>query len=853
MSVLTRLGSLRSTLVLLALVLLVMLAIVGDTWWAIEQDRQLTLAAERAHGLLAVRLLEEHAGQSLAAGARRVDAIAIATEATDLALGPTMDAIKKNIVEHVRNSRAPAAFQYASLDGVGWASETDYPPYVFSAEPRPYINFLNSHPAHRDLVVGRPLLRSIDSELVLPLARNLFNRSRRHVGIISTELSLSQFSAIYARVASDSHATVQLIADAGYVILRAPGSTPREDPVLPIQLRDGQIEGSFEAAAVLGETANRLYTFRKSQEFPVTVVMGRELDAVLAPWKQRSLSRFQFAAVFAGLIALLVVYLLLQLRRLMRSQASLRASDDALRVSEAKFVRLFQRSPVPLALISLEHGQWIETNDAFITQFGYPREQLHQPEARNMPIWQSDAQRTDYLRLLHEQQEIDTVELPLHHHSGRALTCLASSRLILNEGETVAIFSPIDVTWQRAVEHEIRELNVVLEQRVRERTLTLEHQHGQLQVAIEHAEQAGRAKARVLAAASHDLRQPLHALSLYSGVLSGNPDPATLSVVAKHIDLSVRALNALLNALLDLSKLDAGVFQIERCVFSLTDLLARVCNDYRAHAEYKGITLQLEVPALLVYSDPIIVERVARNLIDNAVKYTDTGTVAVSAHALAGMVTVAVRDTGRGIAPEQQQQVFEEFYQIDNPGRDRSEGLGLGLSIVLRLTTLIEADLIVDSAPGVGSCFSWRLPHCQERVQARHASPAPPAPAMTACTLAILLVDDELAILHSMSLLLASWGYLPLCAGDPQQAHAIMAQRVGRVDLMIVDLRLGHGGDGLLLAATLRARWGAIPVLLVSGETNPSKLKDAAASGFPILHKPLSPDTLHESILNTQR
>lgn len=382
----------------------------------------------------------------------------------------------------------------------------------------------------------------------------------------------------------------------------------------------------------------------------------------------------------------------------------------------------------------------------------------------------------------------------------------------------------------------------------------LEQKHIELLAAKEQAEEAGRAKARVLAAASHDLRQPLHALSLYSAVLARNPTQETLAVVSQHIDLSVRALSALLNALLDVSRLDAGVFQIEHGAFDVANILHRVFNDYVELARQKGLAFHLHTVPMTVFSDPIVVERISRNLIDNAIKYTDRGSVVVTIRQVGNNARIEVRDSGKGIPPAEQQRVFEEFYQLDNPGRDREQGLGLGLSIVKRLADLIGSAISLTSSTGKGSRFSLSLPLDQttagrlpETIQASGDD------ARASSDMRILLIDDESAIRHGMSLLLASWGAMPFSAADMQEAQDILSAENGNIDLIIADLRLQNGADGLQVVVSLRQQWGPIPVLLASGETDPSKLKGVASSGFQLLHKPIAPEALHQSIFEFEK
>ncbi|MBI3229139.1 MAG: hybrid sensor histidine kinase/response regulator [Burkholderiales bacterium] len=390
-------------------------------------------------------------------------------------------------------------------------------------------------------------------------------------------------------------------------------------------------------------------------------------------------------------------------------------------------------------------------------------------------------------------------------------------------------------------EHEklVRELESKQEELLR----AMEH----AERAKERAEEAGQAKARVLAAASHDLRQPLHALSLYSAVLSQRPEPQTLNEVSCQIDLSVRALSALLNALLDISRLDAGVYQIEQSSFNVHEILQRITQEFEPLARRKGLALLLDSRPVFTYSDPVVLERIARNLIDNALKYTERGAVLVALNVEGDRIVISVRDTGKGIPPSEQVRVFEEFYQLDNPSRDREMGLGLGLSIVKRLAELVRSGITLTSVVGEGSCFSWHVPLERRGVPEVTGEDFDDGKAFSMTQrLQILVIEDEAAIRHGMGLLLGAWGMEAHgCAALPA-AQEIM--QTYAIDLIIADLRLEDGADGLSVVNTLRKQNKSVPVLLISGETDPAKLRDVAASGFPLMNKPIQPEALRKNI-----
>ncbi|WP_338847793.1 ATP-binding protein [Massilia sp. W12] len=388
------------------------------------------------------------------------------------------------------------------------------------------------------------------------------------------------------------------------------------------------------------------------------------------------------------------------------------------------------------------------------------------------------------------------------------------------------------------------QMNTELQQRNAELQQTMQA----LQEARDHAEEAGQAKARVLAAASHDLRQPLHALSLYSAVLAQKPEAATLEEVSKQINLSVRALSALLNALLDVSRLDAGVVQIEARSFDVKAELQRIVAEFQPLAQQKKLFLCTDLLPLRCFTDPLIFQQIARNLIENAIKYTDAGAVLVSVRNEGEQVRISVQDTGRGIPESEVSRIFEEFYQLDNPGRNRDLGLGLGLSIVKRLAELVRSRITVTSTPYEGSNFSWLAPLDRRGTgqDAAEAAPLENSQRLINPKWRILVLEDEAPIRHGMQLLLGSWGIQTHGCATREEAQDIIAKH--QIQMVIADLRLQDGVSGLQVAQLLQNSQPGLAVLLVSGETDPAKLRDVADSGLPLMNKPVEPEALREHI-----
>ena len=445
-----------------------------------------------------------------------------------------------------------------------------------------------------------------------------------------------------------------------------------------------------------------------------------------------------------------------------------------------------------------------------------------------------------------------------------------SSRTIVGCYAT-AVLAPAIVSWSTIYPHQawgvvslgvlfvgLMVLVAIQAERLLLRSLTIRHERDQVvrdlelrntevRAAMARAEEAALARARVLAAASHDLRQPLHALSIYSAILAARPTPQTLQEVGQNIDQIVRSLGSLLGGLLDLSRLSAGHYVEQRQQFSLAALLDGLCDEFDSPASARGLALRRMLQPVTLEADATAVARIVRNLLDNAIKYTDSGEVRVGCHAEGGDAIITIADTGRGIPLAEQERVFEEFYQIDNPGRDRSKGVGLGLAIVQRLGELIGARVSLASRPGSGTRFTLELPDALRATVHPHEQVAPePAPFTTQRR--IYVVDDEQDILKSMRTLLSLWGIEAHTAIGGPELRALFA-RQGVPDLLIADLRLGGGEHGARLAGDLQRSYGAFPVLILTGETSSEALREAKLADYPVLRKPIAAEQLREAIL----
>ena len=353
-------------------------------------------------------------------------------------------------------------------------------------------------------------------------------------------------------------------------------------------------------------------------------------------------------------------------------------------------------------------------------------------------------------------------------------------------------------------------------------------------------EQANREKSRFLASASHDLRQPMHALGLFTATLEKRLVDTPLQPLVKNMIRSIDALEQSFTSMLDISKLDAGVIEPNLQSFPIRDLFRVLHMHCAGQAEELGLGMRFKAGGKIVMSDPHLLERVLSNLIHNAIRYTQEGGIVVVARTRASAVSIEVWDTGIGISEEELPKVFDEFYQVGNPGRDRSRGLGMGLAIVKRLVLLMGHQLEVVSTPGRGTVFRILIKATEfdEMDNLVVAADTVPSPIDSSRTL--LLIDDEESIRVGMSDLLQTWGYHVLTAATIQEACTEVRRHAGVIDIVVSDLRLANDEDGIDAIERVRAVYGApLPALLITGDTSPDEVKRVHSSGHQVLFKPV--------------
>jgi signal transduction histidine kinase len=387
---------------------------------------------------------------------------------------------------------------------------------------------------------------------------------------------------------------------------------------------------------------------------------------------------------------------------------------------------------------------------------------------------------------------------------------------------------------------QLQDSYATLERKVEERTRQLEL--------------ANLGKSRFLAAASHDLRQPLHALGLFVAQLHGRVRADERRRILSRIDAALSAMNELFNASLDMSKLDAGVLSPNIAEFPVARLLKRVETTFAGPAREKGLSLRVVPNTAWVRSDFILLERIVFNLVSNAVRYTSSGGLLVGCRERGIHVRIEVWDTGVGIPLDQQQNIFGEFYRLGEAERDRRSGLGLGLAIVDRLCRLLDHPISLMSRLGKGSCFAVVVPLVAARPEVAKAS----APADTLIDRSdrklVVLIDDDPLVLEGMGGLFRSWGWHVVTAGTDGAALAGVAERDHPPDLIVSDYYLPSGKTGIEAIEGLRKACSVqIPGFIVSGDTSPEPLHEARANGYYLLHKPVDPMALRAMLSQVLR
>ena len=353
-------------------------------------------------------------------------------------------------------------------------------------------------------------------------------------------------------------------------------------------------------------------------------------------------------------------------------------------------------------------------------------------------------------------------------------------------------------------------------------------------------EQASAAKSRFLGAASHDLRQPLQTLTLLRDLLEKTVSGEEARKLVALQEPTIAAMTGMLNTLLDINQIETGTLKAAPVAMEVGGLLAALGEEFGYLAASRGLELRVVPCSQTIRSDPRMLEQILRNLLSNALKYTSEGRVLLGCRRRAGKLSIEVWDTGIGIAPKHHQAIFDEYSQIDNDARERSRGMGLGLSIVQRLAGLLEHGLVMRSQPGQGSMFAIEAPQCEVPLAQTTSGTVAAAPASLPLTGCVLVVEDDPDVRALLERVLAHEGHVVLAAAHGRAALELVGKGAGRPELILADFNLPDGMDGLRLAALLRERLGdPLPVIILTGDISTNTLAAIAQANCIRLHKPV--------------
>jgi two-component system, sensor histidine kinase len=501
-------------------------------------------------------------------------------------------------------------------------------------------------------------------------------------------------------------------------------------------------------------------------------------------------------------------------------------------------------SPDATVLVD-QRGQIVFANQQLLSVFGYAQEEVRGqavelliPE-RFRP--QHVGHRSGFAAETRTRPMGVGLDLYARRKDGSEFPVEISLSPIQDAGATLVAAAIRDVTDRKRVQQELMAARAAAE-----RARQLADQ------AREVADRANQAKSRFLATASHDLRQPLQSLSLLNGTLRRLVEHPDAQEALAHQDTAIDAMSRLLNALLDISKLESGAVKPDKTTFSLAGLFEEMGREFEGIATNKGLQLSIDTPAHCVHSDRSLVGQILRNLLSNAIKYTRAGSVSVRSLSTAGGVRVEVIDTGIGIPANQLQFIYDEFYQVGVPTNSSRNGYGLGLSIVQRLVALLELRLEVRSEVRTGSAFSLQLPSGRDSLGAATQRPvSAPAPRQSTAP-QVLLVEDDPAVRNATRMLLKVEGFRVLTAGSLEEARS-QASEHPDLDLLITDYHLANGETGTQVIAALRADLRKqLKAVLITGDTSSAVKELERDERLRLARKPVQAEeflTLLKSLL----
>ena len=491
--------------------------------------------------------------------------------------------------------------------------------------------------------------------------------------------------------------------------------------------------------------------------------------------------------------------------------------------SEAWFQTLLESAPDAMIIVD-GSGDIVVVNSQAEKMFGYSREELIGRRIEQL--------LPDQLRELHASHRGGYLKKPALRSMGAGLDLVARRR----GGDEFPVeisLSPVSTPGGQFVTSVIRD---VTERKRMEAELTASQQA---------AERANKANSAFLAAASHDLRQPVQALNLLNGALRRTVKNEKALAMIESQEQSLQAMTNLLNSLLDISRLDAGAISPEVEEFPIRQIIDRLASEFARQSAHKGLQFEALACDAVVRSDPNLLAEIIQNFVSNAIRYTNSGSVKLTSSVHDGLCSVQVEDTGIGIEQDELEEIFREFHQCKSAGGS-NEGFGLGLAIVRRLSKLLDHEVTVQSQPGEGSCFTVQVPVVRSATRSAEEGTSKPVEHEAACGL-ILLFEDDLQVADAWELLLESEGYSVAMAASGNEARALIKQLAEEPSLIVSDYHLLDGATGVDAVAAVREHFGRnIPSFIVTGDTSKVIQGLRPLENCAVMSKPVDTDQLLE-------
>lgn len=646
---------------------------------------------------------------------------------------------------------------------------------------------------------------------------------RRLLGIVGVTIGFSFFPSVLQAINPDDSASMSVIVNRdGDLLLR------RENPekffgnniVKVSWLFHEHFNAGTQVTRHIGPSAHngktRLFLVRGGGDTGLSLILSRQLDEVLAVWRRNVVI---YALIFLFTTVAVVFLALAAARRKQLEDARIEVLSRLQKIAGQVPGVVYQYRLHPDGHSSLPFA-----SEAIREIFRVGPEEVREDASKIFALIHPD----DYDDLIASIQK-SAQDLSRWHHEFRVtfddgtVHWLLGNSLPQQEADGV-------VLWHGFI------TNINERKQMEEELIAAKHQ----------AEDANFVKSKFLAAASHDLRQPIHAQGLFLGVLSRTELTAQQRELLSSVNDASDASAEMLNTLLDFSRIEAGVIEPQPLAFCLQTPLNKIEREFMPQADAKGLSYRSRETALVVQSDPALLELILRNLVSNAIRYTERGGLLVACRKRGEQAVLEVWDTGIGVAPAHQQEVFYEFHQLGNPERDSRKGLGLGLAIAEGLARTLGHGLWLTSTLQRGSVFRLDLPIATAAMSVK--PDAPEYGKARPINVRVLVIDDDEAVCVGMFHLLRDWGCECDAAGSIEEALELV--NIHAPDLVISDYRLREQRTGLEAIAALRALLGDnLPVLLITGDTAPDRLREAQAGGIPILHKPVSPSQLYRGLV----